>query len=96
MGKLTRSDLIRMMIMRSLGYSQEEIANHLGITQNTVSYYLKKFREKAQRDGPTTAFWSLVFGPLGAPAVLFGEVNKILSELEEEERANRERKGGGM
>ena len=81
---LTKNDLLRMVVLRGLGYSQEQIASELGVTQNTVSYYLSRFEERAKREGPTVVFWSLVLGPLGAPPVVLGSLNRILEEIAEE------------
>jgi len=96
MVKVTERDLLQMVIMRGLGFTQEEIARRLGISQNAVSYYLEKFRQRAIRETPITVFWSLVLGPLGAPPALLVSLSKILSETLKEERTRPKRRKWGM
>jgi len=74
-----------MLVMRAMGFHQEEIAKRLGVTQNTVRYYLKKIRERAEEEGPALVFYSIVLGPLGAPIVLAAALERILRKVAEEE-----------
>lgn len=60
----------QIMKMRALGYSQEEIARQLGITQSAVSQRIQGIRKKAQEMGnDEKAFWGLLLG-LGAAYLL--------------------------
>jgi len=84
MPKVTREMLLVMLVKRALGFRQEEIANQLGISQNTVKYYLKKIRERAEEEGLPLVFYSIVLGPLGAPIVAAATLERILREVAEE------------
>jgi len=84
MPKVTRQMLLTMLVKRALGFHQEEIARQLGVSQNTVRYYLKKIRERAEEEGLPAVFYSVVLGPLGAPIVLAATLERIIREVAEE------------
>jgi predicted transcriptional regulator len=66
----------KIMKMRALGYSQEEIAREMGITQSAVSQRIQGIRKKAQELGSDDkAFWGLLLG-LGAAYLL----SKVLED----------------
>jgi len=68
----------KLMQLRALGYSQEEIAQQLGITQSAVSQRLSNIRNLAeQKQSDDKAFWELLLG-MGAVYLL----GKILEEVE--------------
>jgi len=73
-----------ILIMRALGYDPTEIGKQVGITPQGVKYYLDKFHKRAQEEGLTAVFWSLVLGPLGAPVVMLSTLERIISEVIEE------------
>lgn len=52
--------------LRALGYSQKEIAEELGVAQQTVSRYLKGINDAAHESGDLEQFfWLLLLGTLG-------------------------------
>ena len=68
----------KLMQLRALGYSQEEIAQQLGITQSAVSQRLSNIRNLAeQKQSDDKAFWELLLG-MGAVYLL----GKILEDVE--------------
>jgi len=84
MPKITREKLLTMLVMRAMGFYQGEIARRLGVTQNTVKYYLKRMRERAEEEGLPLVFYSVVLGPLGAPIVFAATLERILRKVIEE------------
>jgi len=61
------------MYLRSIGLSQEEIATELGVTQETISYNLRKIKERATEEGPLTPFFMLLAGAADAGVGNFAE-----------------------
>jgi predicted transcriptional regulator len=53
---LSDSEVARIVVMRGVGFSQNEIAKELDITQGAVSYNLKQLRARAQKDGLEMAY----------------------------------------
>lgn len=51
-----------IMKLRALGYSQNEIAARLGITQSAVSQRLGLMRRRAESEDVDRLFWSLLLG----------------------------------
>ena len=48
---LTPQQIASIMKLRGLGWSQKEIAETLGASQQVVAYHLKKLREKSKQKG---------------------------------------------
>jgi len=69
-GDITDNDRL-IMQLRALGYSQEEIADRLNMSQSAVSQRIQRINRIArQTDDPVSAFWDLVLG-VGALYVLY-------------------------
>jgi len=79
-GKVTRKKLLVMLVMRALGYHQEEIGKELGVSGNTVKYYLHKIRKLTEREGVPLVFYSVVLGPLGAPLTVTTRLEQIFAK----------------
>ncbi len=53
----------QLMKMRALGYSQEEIASRLKISQSAVSQRIQTIRKRTRRTkNDDNAFWELLVG----------------------------------
>jgi len=70
---LTFDKLGRMMYLRAIGLSQEEIAKDLGVTQESISYNLRKIKERATTEGPLAPFSMLLAGAMDAGVGNFAE-----------------------
>lgn len=46
--KVTLADKRRIVRMRAMDYSKQEIADKIGVSRNTVDYHLKKIREEVE------------------------------------------------
>lgn len=65
-----------ILILRGLGYSTTEIAERLNISPQLVSYYLAKFKERADKVGPQWAFVEVLI-QAGPMYPLFRIINKM-------------------
>lgn len=70
---LTFEKLGRMMYLRSIGFSQEEIGKEIGVTQEAISYNLRKIKERATEEGTLTPFFMLLAGAADAGLGNFAE-----------------------
>lgn len=68
-----------VMKLRALGFSQNEIANRLGVSQSAVSQRLDIIRRRAKNEDIDRLFWSLLLG--AGAAWLF---IKLLESIEKE------------
>jgi len=50
----------KIMKLRGLGYTQEEIAKRLKINQGVVQYRLKQLKKRVEEEGINTVFFELV------------------------------------
>jgi DNA-directed RNA polymerase specialized sigma24 family protein len=67
---LPETDEGKVMKMRALGYSQEEIADRLGVSQSAISQRIQKIRRRAREtENDDQLFWELLIG-LGAAYLL--------------------------
>ena len=67
--------LARIMQLRALGWSQKEIADDIKVTESTVSYHLRRMRQRSREEG-VNVFWEI----MAASAVRWA--NKKMSSLE--------------
>lgn len=69
---LSQNEIRQIIQMRGLGYTQQEIADHLGISRKTVENHLRKLKEQAeesQNDNIDDFFLGILLGA-GALALL--------------------------
>jgi transcriptional regulator with XRE-family HTH domain len=59
---LSERDIGEIVKLRGLGYTQEEIANRLGVTSATISYQLKRINKVAREEGDNDALITFLFG----------------------------------
>lgn len=75
---LTHEEIRQIIQMRGLGYSQQDIANELGISRKTVENHLSRLREQAEKAGEDNGldnlFWGILLGA-GAIALLSALLN---------------------
>ena len=53
---LNSQQLVSILKLRAVGWSQTEIAESLGISQQVVAYNLKKMKEKSMKNSPDEVF----------------------------------------
>lgn len=63
---LTFANLGRMMYLRSIGLTQKEIAKELGVTQEAISYNLRKMKKRVTSEGPLAPFMMYLAGATDA------------------------------
>jgi len=78
LSKVTREKLLAMLVMRAMGFRQEEIGKQLKVSTNTVKYYLQKMRKRAQEEGLPLVFYSVVLSPLGASIITATTLERIV------------------
>lgn len=70
---LTQDEIRKIVQMRGIGYSHQEIADHLGISRKTVENHLRRLKKQAgDVDGEIdleSIFWGILIGA-GASAVI--------------------------
>jgi len=70
---LNQDEIGTIVKLRGLGYTQQEIANYLGISKKTVQNHLSRIREQAEEADQgidlDDLFWGIVLGA-GAVALL--------------------------
>ena len=71
---MTPQQIASIMKLRGLGWSQKEIAETLGASQQVVAYHLKKLREKSKQKGADAddIFSSALLGGLAMGAAAAG------------------------
>ena len=69
---LTPQQLMKLVKLRALGWSQTEIAEELGVSQQVVGYNLKKLKRKSQESGIDQVFNSALIGGLAGAATGIG------------------------
>ena len=84
MKKIDEKKIAEIARLRALGYSQEEIAKKLGISQTTVAYHLKKLRELAEEKGEDEVFNMIVAALLGISAGM--ALGYLIAQLQEKKK----------
>ena len=59
---LSERDIGEIVKLRGLGYSQQEIADRLGVTAGTISYQLQRINKIAKADGDNSALVTFLLG----------------------------------
>lgn len=85
---ITQEDIRKIVQMRGMGYSHQEIADRLEISRKTVENHLRKFKqqaEEAEDDNDLDAFfWGILIGA-GAYALF----SHILDNKEKNNQSHR-------
>ena len=58
--------------LRGLGWTQKEIADTIGASQQVVAYHLKKLREESKERGADDVFSSALLGGMAMGAAVAG------------------------
>lgn len=67
---LSQDEIKQLIQMRGLGYTHQEIAEHLGISRKTVENHLRRLKEQAEGGSNLDdLFWGVLLGA-GALALL--------------------------
>ena len=79
---LTQAQIASLLKLRAIGWSQKEIAETLGTSQQVVAYHLKKLKEESKKKSPEDVFSAALLGGmavgagLGALAMLLEQITK--------------------
>tara|TARA_B100000029_G_scaffold498062_1_gene566389 strand:+ start:175 stop:423 length:249 start_codon:yes stop_codon:yes gene_type:complete len=79
---ISPSQLADLLKLRAVGWSQQEIADAIGVSQQVVAYQLKKLRERSMKENPDDVFSAILLGgiavgaSLGALAMLVSKFGK--------------------
>ena len=80
---LTQEEIRKIVQMRGMGYSHQEIADHLGISRKTVENHLRRLKQQAEDIDDEidleALFWGILIGA-GAYAVISHLKNKTTDE----------------
>ena len=77
---LTPQQIAAIMKLRGLGWSQKEIAETIGASQQVIAYHLKKLREQSKKVGVDDAFSAAILGGMAVGAGI-GALAMLLEQL---------------
>ena len=77
---LEAPQLAKLLKLRAVGWSQQEIAESIGTSQQVVAYHLKKLKEESLRKDPEEVFSAAIMGGLAIGAGL-GAAAMVLAQL---------------
>ncbi len=69
---LSPQQIASLMKLRGIGWSQKEIADTLGTSQQVVAYHLKKMKEETKQKSPDDVFNAALLGGLAMGAAAAG------------------------
>ena len=69
---LSPQQIASLMKLRGIGWSQKEIADTLGTSQQVVAYHLKKMKEEEKKKSPDDVFNAALLGGLAMGAAAAG------------------------
>ena len=65
---LNPKELAKLLKLRALGWSQTEIAEELGKSQQVIAYQLKKLKKESKKKGADEVFNAALIGGLAGAA----------------------------
>ena len=82
---LSPQQIASILKLRAVGWSQKEIADTIGASQQVVAYHLKKLREQSKVQNPDDVFSSALLGglALGAGGVALSMLAELLTKGEQ-------------
>ena len=69
---LSPQQIASLMKLRGIGWTQKEIADTIGASQQVVAYHLKKMREDSRQKGADDVFSAALLGGLAMGAAAAG------------------------
>ena len=83
---LDAKQLADLLKLRAIGWSQKDIAEAIGISQQVVAYQLKKLREASLKKGVDDVFSAALLGGLAGAAGGFALAAMMFDQLTKEEK----------
>lgn len=80
MNYMNDEDKAEILVLRGLGYTQEEIAREIGVTKEAIDYHLGKFKERANKVGANRAYSEIML--LAGPNFALQNVLKTIFSIE--------------
>ena len=83
---LDPKQLAELLKLRAIGWSQKDIAEAIGISQQVVAYQLKKLREQSMKRGADDVFSAALLGGIAGAAggfALATLITELLGKKEE-------------
>ena len=79
---LSPNQIAELLKLRALGWSQAEIAERLGTSQQVVGYHLKKLKEQSMKLGTDQVFNAALIGGLAGAAagISIATILKLLED----------------
>ena len=80
---LDPKQLSKLLQLRALGWSQQEIAAAIGVSRQVIGYQLKKLKKESEIKGTEEVFRSALIGGLAGAAAgigLFALLNELFME----------------
>jgi orotate phosphoribosyltransferase-like protein len=69
---MSPQQIASILKLRGIGWSQKEIADTIGTSQQVVAYHLKKMREESRQKGVDDVFSAALLGGLAMGAAAAG------------------------
>ena len=83
---LDAKQLADLLKLRAIGWSQKDIAEAMGISQQVVAYQLKKLKEASLKKGVDDVFSAALLGGLAGAAGGFALAAMMFHQLTKEEK----------
>ena len=83
---LDAKQLADLLKLRAIGWSQKDIAEAIGISQQVVTYQLKKLKEASLKKGVDDVFSAALLGGLAGAVGGFALAAMMFDQLTKEEK----------
>jgi hypothetical protein len=78
---LDAKQLAELLKLRAIGWSQKDIAEAIGQSQQVVAYQLKKLKEQSMKDGVDNVFSAALLGGIAGAAGGFALAAMMFEQL---------------
>lgn len=82
---LNPKQLADLLKLRAIGWSQKDIADAIGASQQVVAYQLKKLREQSMKEGVDDVFTAALLGGIAGAAGGFALAAMMFEQLTKKE-----------